>query len=231
MECLGTPSIRQRLHHRPEVLALEILLRALWAAAGGSPPHAGCGTVGRGADGAGWLGERCVVPPHVVAREGARAMASSARQLRANAGPVPWSGVRGWIRLALLLAVTGCGRPAPYQVVPVSGKVTYADGSAVSATEVRVAFVPQDVAPAGGAHPPMASGVVRADGTFRELTTYSFGDGAIVGQHRVTVVALDPLERPLDAVAAHYRSEETTPLTANVARGSRTFEFVVEREP
>jgi hypothetical protein len=113
----------------------------------------------------------------------------------------------------------------------VSGKVTYADGSAVSATEVRVAFVPQDAAPAGGAHPPMASGVVRADGTFRELTTYAFGDGAIVGQHRVTVVALDPLERPLDAVATRYRSAETTPLTANVARGSRTFEFVVERGP
>jgi hypothetical protein len=150
---------------------------------------------------------------------------------RTNDRPAHRAGARPWIWLTLLLAPIGCSRSAPFEVVPVSGKVTYADGSPIPATEVRLAFIPQDVASSGGAHPPMAEGVAQADGTFRELTTYRFGDGAIVGQHRVTVVALDPLERPLDVVAVRYRSEETTPLTADVRRGNKHFEFVVERGP
>lgn len=128
------------------------------------------------------------------------------------------------------LGVAGCGGDTPFRIVPVSGKVTYADGSPIAGTEVRVTFVPQEASPVGQAHPMAAQGTLRPDGTFSELTSHHFGDGAIVGRHKVTVLAVDPMERPLDAVPARYRDASTTPLEATVEKGGKNyFELTVER--
>lgn len=67
----------------------------------------------------------------------------------------------------------GQGRP---DIAPVSGKVTYND-QAVDGAVVR--FTKE------GANR-VASGTTDAQGEFK-LTTYDTGDGAIVGEHRVTI--------------------------------------------
>lgn len=82
---------------------------------------------------------------------------------------------------ALLIGVAGCGPQQP-AVAPVRGTVTL-DGHPLSTG--RVSFEP--VAAAGsaqGGRP--AFGAIQPDGTF-VLSTYGDGDGAIVGEHRVTL--------------------------------------------
>ncbi len=89
--------------------------------------------------------------------------------------------VRNRGRLAVALAcgtfalVSGCRREQP-RVVPVSGQVRYA-GKPLA--EAKVLFVPQ-----AGGRP--ATGDTDQQGRFR-LTTFERGDGALVGEHAVTV--------------------------------------------
>jgi hypothetical protein len=63
---------------------------------------------------------------------------------------------------------------------PVSGKVTYPDGTPLSGG--WVSFRPTD-----GETKVSARGQVRSDGTF-ELTTYANGDGAVIGRNQVLVM-------------------------------------------
>jgi len=80
--------------------------------------------------------------------------------------------------LLTLPAVTGCGgNPAALETAPVEGRVTL-DGEPVSQGIVR--FNP-DRGRAG-------KGAIQADGTFT-ISTYAPGDGAVVGRHRVAIVA------------------------------------------
>ena len=105
--------------------------------------------------------------------------------------------VASWRRwrpsLALLVLVgvgglSGCGPKAPYDLTPVSGKITYSDGSLIEADQITVSFVPVDN-PSEGPRPNGAMGVVNPrDGTF-SLTTGRLDDGAAVGKHRVSVIA------------------------------------------
>lgn len=78
----------------------------------------------------------------------------------------------------LLAALSACGgNPARLETAPVRGKVTL-DGGPVTSGIVR--FVP-DRGRAG-------RGDIRPDGTFT-ITTYEPEDGAVVGHHRVAVIA------------------------------------------
>lgn len=130
----------------------------------------------------------------------------------------------------------GCRRSeSPFRLVPVAGKVTYEDGSPISIPQggmVRIALVPQDVAPVGQAHPTAAQGTLNPDGSFSELTTYQFGDGAIVGRHKVVLVALDAMEEPVWTIPKQYGDVSTTPLEVTVERGGRNyFELKVKKGP
>jgi hypothetical protein len=87
--------------------------------------------------------------------------------------------------LLSLCVVTGCG-DSPYVVAPVRGKVLLNN---VPLPQGGVMFAPiaqGENANAGKA----AVGRIQEDGTYT-LTTYEKGDGAIVGEHWVTIVNHD----------------------------------------
>jgi len=149
------------------------------------------------------------------------------------------SGPSARLPLVLLLAgcLTGCGGGAPFEIVPVSGKVTYRDGSLIQADQIVVTFVPQGVEAAGKESAAAATGEVNvADGTFAGLTTQKHHDGAIVGKHKVLVRALKTgpagVGEPTDAVPAKYAKATTTPLEVDVPSGGTSdVELLIDKAP
>ena len=86
-----------------------------------------------------------------------------------------------------LAGLTGCGKGKEYGVTPVKGKVT-AGGQPVKGGVIT--FRPTaEVAGKGGITGKPASGEVKDDGTF-VLSTYGNGDGAVIGKHEVTYMAV-----------------------------------------
>jgi hypothetical protein len=86
------------------------------------------------------------------------------------------------IAIVALALVNGCNRSA-YEVAPVHGVVTV-DGKPLF--QGKVMYAP--VAVAGGKDPGRpAWGNIASDGAYR-MSTYSPGDGAIIGEHWVTIV-------------------------------------------
>lgn len=134
-----------------------------------------------------------------------------------------------WLGMVLVLVVLtalGCGSDVPFALAPVSGKVVYADGSPFPGEGVRISFVPQDISPSGKHHPLPAEGFLAADGSFKELTSHKFGDGAMVGRHKVVLVDQSPGG---NKVPKQYTLESTTPLEVSVKRGRNYFEFKLEK--
>jgi hypothetical protein len=80
--------------------------------------------------------------------------------------------LKRWLPTAVACLLTGCGS-GQMDVTYVSGKVTYQDQPLTAAV---IHFVPESG--------PAASGKLDEDGKY-ELTTYSPGDGAVVGNHKV----------------------------------------------
>jgi hypothetical protein len=76
-------------------------------------------------------------------------------------------------------AVTGCGGGP--KLVPVKGRVQYADGRPVSAASI--CFTPEKEADNKRI---LATGLLAEDGSFA-LRTHPHGDGAMVGAYKVTV--------------------------------------------
>jgi hypothetical protein len=109
-----------------------------------------------------------------------------------------------WLILALMMA--GCGDGLPKRV-PVSGKVTI-DGKPVTTGSVRFA-------PAEGGR--LATGSINPDGTFA-LTTYTRGDGCVVGAHTVTIHACEDVSETARRwhVPKKYGSEGTSGLSYTI---------------
>jgi hypothetical protein len=121
--------------------------------------------------------------------------------------------VRASIAVSLLLIIAGCARKGGMETAPVSGKVTYRGKALPTGT---VMFVPTEG--------PAATGEIGKDGTYK-LTTYREGDGAVIGEHKVTITALQGMEgalpevrsgTPGPLVPAKYLSAETSGLIAEV---------------
>ena len=86
-----------------------------------------------------------------------------------------------------------------------------------------------------------AIGTIQSDGSFT-LTTYSTGDGAIIGSHKVAVIAteadagtappIDPnaeMPAPKFVIPAKYTSYSTSGLTAEVMEGEQNeFTFTIQ---
>ena len=119
--------------------------------------------------------------------------------------------------LAALALLAGCGG-APFDIVPVKGKVTYQGGEPIPGHRVEISFYPQ-VEKKGAEHAKEGNAILNEDGTFDYATTWKHGDGLIVGKHKVTVQALDENEVPTAAVPNKYRSPKDTPLEIEVTGG------------
>jgi hypothetical protein len=90
------------------------------------------------------------------------------------------------LALILIIAIAGCGR-TKYELAPVDGTVTI-DGRPL--TNARIMFAPVAKGGALEAGKP-AVGRLGADGSFT-LTTYRDNDGAVVGDHWVTIIRTAP---------------------------------------
>jgi len=109
-----------------------------------------------------------------------------------------------------LVCLAGCGGE-PFKLAPVSGKVTYTDGSLIPGDQILVRFVPEQPPTSGNDVASAATGDVNPqDGTFPGVTSHKYLDGAVVGRHKVTVIALkmDPNGTPVatKAVPEKYRT-------------------------
>jgi hypothetical protein len=111
--------------------------------------------------------------------------------------------------IGLLILTAGCGGP---KLVPVKGRVVFADGKPVTAASVS--FTPDADKGNDGI---LATGLLALDGSFT-LRTYPHGDGAMVGSYRVTV----SLGRRAQGKLAKYTRLKDTPLLVDIPPEGRT---------
>ena len=90
----------------------------------------------------------------------------------------------GMAGTTILLLITGCGHDGP-QRAPVIGTITF-DGKPLA--KANVVFAPESGERS-------ASGITDAEGHF-QLGTLSINDGAIVGNHQVTITLRGPRRLP-----------------------------------
>jgi hypothetical protein len=121
--------------------------------------------------------------------------------------------------LALAAILVGCcwgcgsGSAVPPSLISVKGKVTY-KGQPVTKGIVR--FEPDGFGR-------MATGELQSDGTF-ELSTLKPGDGAVPGEHRVTVNELDK-SLAKNRALKKYASANISGLKAEVSPEKHEFTF------
>jgi hypothetical protein len=131
---------------------------------------------------------------------------------------------------ALLLALfAGCGRSGT-PTYPAGGTVKYDDGSPLFAGSVSFRSL-------DSADGPSARGDVQPDGSF-ELTTFTPGDGAVLGRHQAVVILPTQggrpgfkLPTPPPPIAPRFSSFETSGLEFTVTDDSEQnrFEIVVTK--
>lgn len=133
------------------------------------------------------------------------------------------------VGLGLCGFLGGCSDGTQMDTAPVQGTVIYNGKPLPYGT---VSFQPDAGLP--------AIGTIQSDGSFT-LTTYSNGDGATTGSHKVAVIAteadagttppVDPnaeMPAPKFVIPAKYTSYSTSGLTAEVVEGERNvFTFTI----
>jgi hypothetical protein len=132
--------------------------------------------------------------------------------------------------LGLVYHLSGCSAdPNMPKLGKVSGKVSY-QGKPLDAG--RVVFTP--VAGKGGESDQGASGEISSDGSY-EMTTFNTGDGAVLGQHIVTVVVQKGempkpdanghinYVLPKNATPAKYATADKSPLRCTVVAEGMPF--------
>ena len=117
------------------------------------------------------------------------------------------------LAVGYLLLAGGCGSRPPVGLVPVTGKVTYDDGSLIKAERITISFSPQGMQTSNGVPVSPSHGTVNvADGTFK-LVTWS-RQGAPVGKFKVAVGAFGADKGYV--LAKVLSDPQKTPLTAEV---------------
>jgi hypothetical protein len=122
-----------------------------------------------------------------------------------------------------LLILSGCGGE-PFALVPVTGKITYDDGSLIPGTRVVVSFVPVERRTSGKDVFSGSQGELDVKtGAIVGVTTHKYDDGTIPGRYKVTVAAIKDSGNGIQALTAavpeQYQQPQTTPLTCEVVRG------------
>jgi hypothetical protein len=128
----------------------------------------------------------------------------------------------------LSLAMSGCGGSgSPFDSVPVSGKVTYEDGSPIPVQGMKLYFHCLEP-PKNGMHPRPATVGTSSNGEFTDVTTYKYADGLVLGKHKVTILAqknaTDTPPLPDD-----YSYPERTPLVVEVTDSGQFLEIKVPK--
>lgn len=118
--------------------------------------------------------------------------------------PLPNACHAAWL-ISLLLACVGCGKAGP-ELVPVHGRVIYADGRPVTAASI--CFTPDPDEHSEGI---LSSSLLMEDGSF-DLRTYPHGDGAMIGSYKVTI----SLGRGTTPSLAKYTRLKDTPFKIDV---------------
>jgi hypothetical protein len=137
--------------------------------------------------------------------------------------------------VSLVFLPAGCSRdPNMPKLGTVHGKVTF-KGKPVESGIVTFNPIPGK----GGETGQNASGQIESDGTYA-MTTFSTGDGAILGQHVVSVVVREKgsesqgkpradstidYSMPKLVTPSRYASVETSPLRCTVREGDNTFDI------
>jgi hypothetical protein len=119
----------------------------------------------------------------------------------------------------------GCGGETGPTMAPVTGKVTL-DGEVVPAGSV--VFYPENT------EMPVSSALIQPDGTF-ELAAGESGTGAVLGNHRVTVIPPDPIsfgtaKQVKVDIPEKYRMPDTSGLTQEVKEGPNTVQIDLKTE-
>lgn len=89
--------------------------------------------------------------------------------------------------LATLAVCGGCDDGVPFDYIPVTGQITYEDGTPIPASGMKLQFEPLDAQVVNGMHPRIATADVNAEGKFTSATSYKHGDGLVPGRHRVSI--------------------------------------------
>jgi hypothetical protein len=130
--------------------------------------------------------------------------------------------------VAFVATAGGCGSTSDQpETVPVHGTITYNDEPVPRGT---VTFL--------SAEGHTATGEIQPDGSYR-LGTFAADDGAVLGQHRVMIVAdtADPTlipgsspgyEPPKELIPAQYKDANTSGLVADVSRENPEINFDLE---
>ena len=146
---------------------------------------------------------------------------------RGGAGVCRVSGLPGLV--AILVLLTGCS-DTPYEIVPISGKVTYEDGSPIPAETVSVWFYPQADPLKPNVHArPGQTALNPKDGTFALVSTVKYGDGVIMGKHKVTVKVGDESLTGAGSVPRIYTDPATTPLEIEVTGRNQEVVLKIEK--
>jgi hypothetical protein len=113
-----------------------------------------------------------------------------------------------------LAALAGC-KGEPYSTKPVSGKVTYEDGSPIPAA-IRLTFYSQTPPINEKTKPKKGVAMADANGQFDSATTFNYLDGLIVGEHKVIVQCADKSGPAADKVVPPDCGDpDKTPLKVN----------------
>ena len=132
------------------------------------------------------------------------------------------------IAALLCLAIVGCGSGGPFKSVPVSGVVTYDDGTPIPGGGIKVFFHSQ-TPPKDGMHPRPAMVGIGPDGKFENVTTYKYADGLVVGPHKVTLVAQEADGKPSKKIPKDYSDVRTTPVMVEVTHSGQVLEIKVPK--
>lgn len=142
-----------------------------------------------------------------------------------------WMALGPGMAAVLLAGLSGCGGGDPFGVVPVSGKVTYDDGSLIPAERIAVTFVPQAEAKDQKTFPRLGKADVDVKtGEFKAVTTNTYGDGATLGKHRIQIQARNKSGTVSPLVPSVYEDPVASPIgEVEVGPGSAEFHFKVRR--
>lgn len=123
------------------------------------------------------------------------------------------------LSILAIAALVGCGDNGPFEYVPVSGKLTYEDGSLVTgAKNLRLGFISQEHQENLNQRPrPAKAPINLADGTFDHATSYKYADGLVPGKHLVVIVARGDRGGAAKVTKPEYTSAATSPLIVDTA--------------